>query len=242
MRSGVIGVEVGPRRLCYKVTMQLALSSLLWLTLAPANAIRPLPQPVEHAIEQTADHTSPATVQLIQTMIDEQRASLAPGKAYPRVVLYDAASASDQREHERISGGMLIMVVAVARDAQELPLTGLYAKPASGERLPLIRVAALPSQLAAQLRLAPPMGSHLWAGLYYAPLAKHLHGAIETDFAGHAGFALADDMILTPQIVQYSDEHLRDTPVAATLGGMIAREYPGFVVDRATLETLERAH
>jgi hypothetical protein len=217
---------------------------LVWLILAPASAIKSPPKPtVEHRMQMTGDRVSPATLQMIQTMIDQQRVSLQQDQSHPRAVLYDAASASNQREHERISGGMLVMVVAVAADAKELPLGGVFLKQPEGNRLPLILVGELPAKLAAQIRLQAPMGSHLWAGIYYAPLAKHLHGLVEADFdAGHSGFALANEMILTPQIMQYSDEHLQDTPSVAALSAMIAREYPGFVVDRDTLKTLEQAH
>jgi hypothetical protein len=217
---------------------------LLWLALAPRSALTPTPKlTVEHRIEQTGNHFSPATVQMIQAMIDQQLASLRQGERHPREVLYDAASASNQREHERICGGMLVMVVAIATDAKELPLHGLFLRAPQGDRLPLILVAELPAKLGAQIRLGASLGSHLWAGIYYAPVAKHLHGVVEADFAaGRSGFALANEMILTQQIIQYGDEHLQDTPSAAALSAMIAREYPGFVVDSDTLKTLEQAH
>jgi hypothetical protein len=217
---------------------------LLWFALAPATAVKPAAQTgVEHRVEKTGDHSSPASLELIQGLLDRQRASLRLDERHPRAAVYDAASAANQREHERISGGMLVMVTAVAADAQELPLAGLFLRQPDGNRLPLILVAELPPAVAARLHVQPPLPAHLWAGIYYAPLAKHLHGAVEADFAvGRTGFLLANEMILTRQIVQFSDEHLQDTPSAAALSAMIAREYPGFVADLDTLRTLEQAH
>jgi hypothetical protein len=217
---------------------------LVWLALAPAAAVAPAAKTqVEHQVQRGADAPVPVTVQQLQQKLDEARHAVPPGQRLPRIILDDTAGAANQREHERISGGLVVMVMAVTADPKELPLTGLFLTQPDGKRLPLIPVAVLPPALTTQLHPAAPLGPNVFAALFYAPLAKHLHGVLEADFSGgRSGFRLANELPLTPEMMQFNDAQLQETPSAAALGAMIAREYPGFAVDRATLLTLEQAH
>jgi len=123
---------------------------LVCLALAPAAAVAPTGKTqVEHQVQRGANAPVPVTVQQLQQKLDAARHAVRPDQRLPRIILDDTAGAANQREHERISGGLLVMVMAVTADPKELPLADLYLAQPDGKRLSLIPVAILPQALRA---------------------------------------------------------------------------------------------
>jgi hypothetical protein len=213
-------------------------------------ACHPIPVPTTPTTPATPPAPATATnatqvvgIEMLQQEIDGLEREVQQMQVpVPRAADWDAAGARDQVEHDQIAEGMLFMVLAAVKDPTELPVRGVFIRTPDSERLAMVQVARLPDEVARRLRLSGPIGRYAWAGLYFAPYARHMRGEVEIDFAAHR-----QGMVVAPE---FPASNVKETLVdsgrydlklsAAALRAMIAREYPAFVVVPDVLETLER--
>jgi hypothetical protein len=117
-----------------------------------------------------------------------------------------------------------VLVMAVSRDAEELPLRRVYALGPGSEQAELLLVGALPPAVLAKLRLQGVMGSATWGGLYFLRQGRRTPGPLLADFArGRQGMAFGS---LAPSVFRGLDdrEPARTDPQAVR--ELAGREFP----------------
>jgi len=162
----------------------------------------------------------------------------------PRLVLHDWAAASNQAEHEAISEGALIMLLAVSKDAAELPLQLAYVDRGETKPMRLVQIAHLPEAELRRLKLSGVLGSHVWAGLYWLPAMRRLEGKVRVDFAkNREDFGVGLNLPPDPKMFEGLVDKLQAFPglPGAAVKAMAEREFPGFVFEAGYLDFLSRS-
>lgn len=172
---------------------------------------------------------SPTSLKTLQQQLDDTD-SLIGDRTAARAAVWDAATAGSQTEHDDIGQGALVLVVAVAQAAEDLPLRRVWVSGARAKRLPLIRVGTVPETQLHSLRLSGKAGTHCWGAVYYLPLARTLgKGDLFADFPLRSDFRLG----ALPERA-FRDFRDRSDGVKIYLGNvakMALREYPGLELD-----------
>lgn len=162
----------------------LVLAGALACAHAPAPAVPGPPGTLREAGPPAAVPLDLARLQQHLDGVERAVSRLPPDKAVPRALVFDAAGGADQQEHARLGNGLLVMVVAVTRDAGELPLRRVRARGPGGAEATLALVGSLPAGALARLRLPAALGSAAgWGGLYFLPGARRTPGPLLADFA-----------------------------------------------------------
>jgi hypothetical protein len=204
---------------------------LLAALIGCAHPVRPLPaEPtLVHVVEDTGTVTRKASLTEVQALLDllRDRAAKA-GWAGDRAAVRDVALAGSQREFDEIMKGALVMVVAISRDAGELPPQISIDGPSGN--VPLFPVAVLPPALTRQLQVDGRFGNNLWAGVFFAPLIKRIKGTPIADFGPkQRSFVLERNF---PPIDAWTDSGAKDVSVSPdAVEEMCRREYPDFTID-----------
>lgn len=146
----------------------------------------------------------------------------------PRTAFFDIAYPKDSSEALALSGYAVMVVTALVQDSTELPLTELYLRTASGDRIvdPYSSIASM----AADTTIRGTFGRYRLDALYLIPLSSRLTaGELLADFAMHRkGFRLGQFDGQVPEQFQHLGTirppmHL---PSDAAVEVIVRREYP----------------
>lgn len=172
------------------------------------------------------------TPQSIDRRLDERAADLrrtAPQGA-DRYVLFDLAFPSGEPEYRAVGKTALILIVALSKRAEELPLRRVFLRigdrefdlPSLGSR----RSETGPGSLARAM-----FGANRWDAFYLAPVGALLRDSVVMcDFAkNRAGFTINRAPLPPPDyIVADRERDTADTAQDAAVKAFVTREYPGF--------------
>ena len=126
-------------------------------------------------------------------------------ESVPRVVVFDWAAASSQAEHEAISEGGLIMLLAISKDPEELPLKLAYVHRGKDKPVRLVKVAELGPAQVSKLKFSGVVGMHGWAGLYWMPAIRRIEGRVLVDFSkNREDFSIGFSLPPNPKMMEGS--------------------------------------
>jgi hypothetical protein len=156
-----------------------------------------------------------------------------PDARADRFAAYDMAWPRNAEEAKRLGGNTVIVLGALSHDASELPLSKAYLELSDGRIVELQRLGFVSRSLASSSQAAKVFGPNLSEEFYLLPIsALGRNVTLKCDFAKkRMGFVLSKSLV-----------PLRDSPwaqspsrqpLAAAVGAMVAREYPGFGVSLA---------
>jgi hypothetical protein len=148
-----------------------------------------------------------------------------------RIVAFDMAFPKSDAEYAAVGGHALLVLTAVSREPDELPLKTVYARTTNGD-VPLQRVASWQDRVPDTTTVFAAYGSYRQYSVYLWPLAILPNDAIlMCDFAANRnGFTVSHHPTgdSVPVFSATPGTRSRDA-----LRAFIAREYPGLVSETA---------
>ena len=197
-----------------------------------------------------------ATLSTLQNMITKGEAStrISAMKIAPhdptkfvadRTVLSDLCMGADQDEHDQIAEGIIICLLAVSQEVAEIPLNRAYIELKNGKTIDLPLLATMPADAIKTLKTDGTIGRNIWAGLYWAPKARTIEGALFVDFATKRTHFSPD--VVFPLSKSFGkklkDRRPKDLLINfAVMKSLIEREYPGMDLTPSFLEDVKKAH
>ncbi len=163
----------------------------------------------------------------------EQRAAdlklMAPQGA-DRYVLFDTAYPHDQETYRAVGKCALLLIVAISKRAEELPLRRVYTRIADRD-IDLRMLGARRSETAPRSSARAMFGPYRFDAFYLAPLGALLRESLLlADFArNRTGFFINRAPLSPPDFIR--DDAERDvagTAQDAAVRAFAAREFPGF--------------
>ncbi len=161
----------------------------------------------------------------------------------PRVVVFDWAAASNQAEHDAISEGGIIMLLAISKDPEEVPLKLAYVDRGKDKPVRLVKIGELSSAQVSKLRFNGVVGTHAWAGLYWMPAMRRIEGKVLVDFSKtREDFSIGLSLPPNPKMFEGLNDNLTEFPglPGIAVKAMAEREFPGFELDKDFLDYLNR--
>ncbi|MFZ1612601.1 MAG: hypothetical protein WAT51_00410 [Holophaga sp.] len=161
----------------------------------------------------------------------------------PRVVVYDWATASNQAEHDAISEGALILLLAISKDPTELPVKLAYVNRGKEKPIRLIKIGELSSAMVKRLKLTGIVGTNAWAGLYWLPAIRRIEGKVLVDFSkNREDFSIGLSLPPDQKMFEGLNDHITEFPGLpnSAVKAMSEREFPGFELDKGFLDYLQR--
>jgi len=205
--------------------------TLPWLALAALLGApsRAASGDASHEVSKPNLRKSAASLATIQKQLDEADRQIGDRTAN-RMVAWDAAAASSQAEHEKVGQGVLVLTVAVARAAGDLPLQRVYVFGPSGAEVELLPVGAISATVLKALRISGKAGANVWAEVYYLPAARRMaRSSLIADFPGRKGFELGK---LSDKLFKnLTDKNEAFTIDFSSIAAMALRNYEGLEID-----------
>lgn len=162
-----------------------------------------------------------------------------------RTILSDLCMGGDQEEHDHIAEGVVICLIAVSRNAFELPLKRVYINLKGGKIIDLPLLATMPVEAAKTLKTDGTIGKNVWVGLYWAPKARTIEGEVFVDFASNrTRFCPGVDFPLPNTFgTGLKDKNPSELVINyTTMKELIEREYPGMVLTTSFLDDLKKVN
>lgn len=195
-----------------------------------------------------------ATLAALQKMITKSEAStrarakkIAPRNptkfVADRTILSDLCMGADQDEHDQIAEGVIVCLIAVSRDASEIPLGRAYIELKSGKTLDLPLLATMPAEATKTLKTNGVIGRNVWIGLYWAPKARTIEGELFVDFAAKRTHFCPGVVFPLPKTFGngLKDKNPKDLVINfAIMKELIEREYPGMDLAPSFLEEAKK--
>jgi hypothetical protein len=172
------------------------------------------------------------TPQDIDQRLDKRAAEIrqmAPQGA-DRYVLFDLAFPADQAEYRAVGKHALILIAAVSKQADELPLRRVYTRTA-GRDLDCRKLGSRRSELPSTSPARAVVGRYREDAFYLAPVAALLsENLLMCDFARNRnGFVVSRAPFEPPEFIRADHQaEAAAKPDDAAVRALVEREYPGF--------------
>jgi hypothetical protein len=172
------------------------------------------------------------TPQDIDRRLEERAAEIkrmAPQGA-DRYVVFDLAFPLDPAEYRAVGKTALLLLVALSRNADELPLRRVYTR-AGVDEVDLRRLGSRRSELPPRSLARAVVGRYREDAFYLAPAGALLRdNMLSCDFAkNRAGFVINRAAIDPPDFIRADRERdVAEKPDESALKAFVEREYPGF--------------
>jgi hypothetical protein len=172
------------------------------------------------------------TPQDIDALVERRAADvkrIAPTGA-DRYVLFDVAYPLDAAEYRAVGKTVVLLTVAISRNADELPLRRVYTQAGSRD-IDLQRLGSRRSELPAGSLARAVVGPYREDAFYLAPVGALLRQSLlMCDFAKNRdGFVINRAPLEPPSFIRVDRARgSADKPAAAAIRAFVEREYPGF--------------
>jgi hypothetical protein len=146
-----------------------------------------------------------------------------------RYVLFDLAFPVDEAEYRAVGKHALILIAAVSKRAEELPLHRVYTR-AGGKDVDCRKLGSRRAELPAGSLARAVVGRYREDALYLAPVgALVAEGTLMCDFArNRSGFVVSRAAFDPPDFIRADHQAAAATPDDAAVRALAEREYPGF--------------
>lgn len=150
-----------------------------------------------------------------------------------RTVHYDVAFPADEKEFFDVGGNALLVLSAISRNGDELPIKTVYVRTPHGD-VPLSRIATTRSRVSQGSVAFAAYGSYRQDAVYLLPLDLAAGDPpILCDFAvNRTGFVVSKSGLEVPANLR-SRQPIKAPASFAALKAFAMREYPGVIPDDA---------
>jgi hypothetical protein len=192
-----------------------------------------------HLVKPGSWVQQPVTPETINRRIEKAAAQYVSYISVPRAAFHDIAYPADEKEYKALDGFGVMLVSVFSQDKDELPPKRIFARVGDSEITLRLFTSVFVKESGSDM-VQRVLGPNRWDGLYYYPVYLTLQATeLVMDFAKtRTGFVIArfsdqDRKVLDSLNIPIPPPKKNKPPKAALIK-LVAREYPGFVINEKT--------